>query len=60
MFDPGFKPFGFLPSSTPTDRKFRRDLLNDLPGWLEILAHTNSETTQPLSPVAKFVAEKIQ
>ena len=56
MFDPGFKSFNFLPNSTSADSKFKRDLLNDLPGWLETLAHTNSEVTQPSSPVAESVA----
>ena len=33
IFDPGFKSLSFLPDSTPADRKFKRDLLKDLPGW---------------------------
>ena len=38
VFDPGFKSFSFLPDSTPADKKFKQDLLKDLPGWLETLA----------------------
>ena len=54
IFDPGFKSLSFLPNSTPADRKFKRDLLKDLPGWIETLAHTNSGTT---SPVSESIAE---
>ena len=46
IFYPGFKSLSFLPDSTPADRKFKRDLLKDLPGWIEILAQTNSGTIQ--------------
>ena len=57
IFDPGFKSLSFLPDSTPADRKFKRDLLRDLPGWLEILAQTNSGTIQSTSPVPESIAE---
>ena len=57
IFDPGFKSLSFLPDSTPADRKFKRDLLKDLPGWLEILAQTNSGTIQSTSPVPESIAE---
>ena len=53
LLDPGFKSFSFLPNSTPADRKFKRDLLKDLPGWLATLDHqTTSGTTQESLPSA--------
>ena len=45
IFDPGFKSLSFLPDSTPADMNFKMNLLKGLPGWLETLAQTNSETT---------------
>ena len=54
IFDSGFKSLSFLPDSTLADRKFKRDLLKDLPGWLETLKQTNSGTT---SPVPESIAE---
>ena len=55
-FDPGFKSFSFLPDATPADRKFKRNLLKDLPEWLRTLAQTTCGTTHPSSPVAESTA----
>ena len=41
---------------SPADRKFKRNLLKDLPEWLRTLAQTTCGTTHPSSPVAKSTA----
>ena len=56
IFNPCFKSLSFLPDSTLADRKFKRDLLKDLPGWLETHEQTNSGTT---SPVPESIAEAV-
>ena len=33
FLDPGLKSFSFLPNSTSADKKFKRDLLKDIPEW---------------------------
>ena len=53
FLDPGFKSFSFLPNSTSADKKFKRDLLKDIPEWLATLhglQQTNSEAVQELFP----------
>ena len=52
FLDPSFKSFSFLPNSTPADRKFKRDLLKDLPGWLATLDQATSGATHESLPAA--------
>ena len=58
IFDPAFKSLSFLPDSTPADRKFKRNLLKNLPGWLETLAQTSSETASPLPLITDAETEE--
>ena len=55
-FTLSFKSFSFLPHATPADRKFKRNLLKDLPEWLRTLAQTTCGTTHPSIPVAECTA----